>query len=400
MVHQNTLAKLSAFFGMAIHVLIVVFLARLTIDVGTRLPYPFIPQLAGGMGLSIVGFSWLLFIRSMAGIVGPLFGVAADRIGRRKVMTAGLMFQAVGVLGLSMSSGWLAVLAMVFYGISLAAFIPAEQAYISDQVVYSKRGRALAAIEFSWAISGIVGLPIVGWMIDAFGWRSPLLLLGLFSLLLALIIWLFMPQAERHTPTDMSLAGYWQVFLRSNVLASVMVGLLLFFGASMFSTLWSIWLTADFGLTAATLGLIATGIGITELTGSGVSSLFIDRLGKRRGSLFGLISTAAVFLALPFTQMALPLVIAGLISFGLFVEFTIVSLVTLFSEQAPEARATVFSLVGFGAAIGSAVSSPLTALLWENMGLAAVCAVGATSLLIAAALVWQQLTEREGAAQG
>ncbi|GAB4445740.1 MAG: MFS transporter [Anaerolineae bacterium] len=398
MTQQNTLGKISAFFGMAVQILVVVFLARLTIDVGTRLPYPFIPQLADGLGLTIVGFSWLLFIRSMAGVAGPLFGVAADRIGRRRVMAAGLIFQAVGVLWLALSSGWWAVPPMILYGISLSAFIPAEQAYISDLVAYNKRGRALAAIEFSWATSGIVGLPLVGWMIDAFGWRSPLVVLGLFSLFFAALVWRMLPAVEQHTHTELSAAELWRVLVRPNVLATLMVGLLLFLAASTFSTLWSIWLTADFGLTAATLGLIATGIGIAELAGSGGSSLFIDRLGKRRGSLVGLVGTAGIFLGLAFTQVSLPLVIAGLVTFGLFVEFTIVSLVTLFSEQAPEARATVFSLVAFGASIGSAVASPVTALLWENFGLVAVCVAGAASLLVAAALVWHQLTEREGAA--
>lgn len=393
MTYTSLPGKLSAFFGVAIQILIVVFLARLTIDVGVRLPYPFIPQLAEGMGMTIVGFSWLLFIRSMAGIVGPFFGVAADRIGRRKIMTAGLLFQAVGVLGLTVITGWWVVLPMILYGISTSAFIPAEQAYISDQVAYNKRGRALAAIEFSWATSSIVGLPIIGWMIDAFGWRAPLVVLGLFSLLFAIIIWLTMPKAEHQAQTRLAPGDFWRVFLRPNVLAAVFVGVLLFMSAGMFSTLWSIWLTADFGLTAATLGLIATAVGIMELAGSGSASLFIDRIGRRRGSLFGLGATALAFLALPVTQTSLPLVIGGLVVFGLFVEFTIVSLVTLFSEQAPEARATVFSLVGFGAAIGSAISSPLTALLWENLGLAVVCTVGAASLFAAAGLVWRLLTE-------
>jgi YNFM family putative membrane transporter len=319
--------------------------------------------------------------------------VAADRIGRRKVMTAGLLFQAVGVLGLTVTSGWWVVLPMIFYGISLSAFTPAEQAYISDQATPHKRGRALGAIEFGWATDGIVALPIVGWMIDAFGWRSPLVVLGFFSLFFAVVIWLFMPKVEAHTHTHLSAGELWQVFVRPNVLATVMVGMLLFTGVGIFATVWGIWLTTDFGLTAATLGLIATGIGIAELAGSGSSSLFIDRIGTRRGSLFGLISAALIFLALPITQISLPLAIGGLVIFSLFLEFTIVSLMPLYSEQAPESRAMVFSLVAFGASIGSAISSPLTALLWENYGLAAVSVAGAASLFVAAGLVWRLLTE-------
>ena len=399
MAQLSTAQKLTSFFGVAVQILGVLFLARLTIDVGTRLIYPFIPQFSAGLGLSIVGFSWLLFIRSLAGVAGPLFGVAADRYGRRKLMATGLWCQSIGVLGLALTWQWWAVLPMLFYGVSLAAFIPAQQAYISDQVAYHRRGRALATIEFSWATSGIVALPIVGWMIDTFNWQLPLIVLGLFSLIFAGIVWFLLPVVEHHTQTDLSISKFWQVFVRPNVLATIFVGLLMFVGVGIFSTVWSIWLTADFSLTAVTLGFIATAIGIAELSGSGGSALFIDQIGKKRGSFLGLIGSGLAFLMLPVGQASLPLAIGGLVLIGLVIEFTVVSLIPLYSEQVPEARATVFSLVGFGVSIGVAVSAPLTAILWANYGLWAVCWLGAVTLFLAAGLVARFLTENQEQSQ-
>lgn len=375
--------KLSSFFGVSLQIIVTIFLSRLMVDTGVRMVYPFIPQISEGLGLTIVGFSWLIFIRAMAGITGPILGWLADRYGRRKIMAIGLVCQSLGVVGVALSWQWYALIPMILHGLTVSAFMPAEQAYISDQAAFEKRGRALGAIELSWALAGVVSLPVVGWMIDAFGWRSPFFLLSIVSLIGAVFIWTRLPAAEHRVAAGLGRTKTWQVWVRPNVLASMGVGLLLFVGVGCFITIWGIWLSADFGLDAAALGLVATAIGLAELSGSGASSLFIDRVGKRRGSQVGLLLSAAAFLLLPFSGGALATSVAGLVLLGVCIEFTIVSLLPLYAEQAPEARATVFALVGFGISIGVACGSPITAALWERSGLWAVSAVAAAAILAA-----------------
>lgn len=365
----------------------------MTIDIGTRMVYPFIPQYAEGLGLSIVGFSWLLSLRAVAGLIGPLFGILADRYGRRRLMATGLLCQSVGTLGLVFSQQWWAAGPMLIFGLSLTAFIPAQQAYVSDQVPYAKRGRSLAAIEFSWAATGIVMLPLIGWIIERFGWQTSFGLVGLLSFSSAVLVWLMLPKAEHHTRSAFSWSDTLEVLLKPGVLAAVGVSLLLFVAVTCFSTLWGIWLSEDFDLRAASLGLVATVIGLAELGGSGSSSLFIDRIGKRRGSQLGLLMTAAAFLLLMATQTSLLLAIAGLFIIGLTIEFSIVSLIPLYSEQAPAARGMVFSLAAWGAAIGILSGSPLTAELWTRFGMEAVCGISAGCLVLAAGLVHQFLPE-------
>ena len=51
---------------------------------------------------------------------------------------------------------------MMMLGLASAAFIPNIQAAISEQVPFDRRGRILGIIEFSWAITGPIILPIVG----------------------------------------------------------------------------------------------------------------------------------------------------------------------------------------------------------------------------------------------
>lgn len=385
--------RLQAFLGVSLQIMGIVFVTRFIMDIGTRMLYPFIPQISTGLGLTVVAFSWLIFIRAITGMAGPIFGLLADRVGRRKVMAYGSLGQGLAVIGVALSRQWWAVLPMILYGLSLAAFIPAGQAYISDQAPFHKRGRALGAIELSWALVGIVSLPVVGWLIDSFGWQIPFLLLSIFNFLGAALAWFRLPAIEHRSRHKLALAEMWRICLRPNVLAAIGVGLFLFIAVGIFITIWGIWLNQAFNLNAAALGGVATAIGLAELGGSGMSSLFIDRIGKRRGSQAGLIGLTITLLLLPLTQSSLLVAIAALILAGMFIEFSIVALLPLYAEQAPEARATVFSLTAFGVSIGVASGSPLTAILWNNFGLWAVCGVAAVCAFIASGLVTVFLQE-------
>jgi len=386
--------RLDLFFGIGLQIIGTVFLIRLMVDTGVRMMYPFIPQFSAGLGMTVVGFSWLIFVRSVAGMLGPLFGLLADRYGRRTLMAVGLLCQSIGVAGVALAEQWWAIVPMILFGLGPAAFAPAQLAYISDQVSYQKRGRALASIDVSYALTGIALMPLVGWLIELFGWRSPFLLLSLFSLLAAAFVWFRLPATERRAHASPSLAEAWQVVLKPNVVASVGVGFLVFFAAGCFVTVWAIWLGTDFELDAVSLGLVATGIGLAELGGAALSGLFIDRIGKQRGSLISILLTVGFLVLLPLVPNRLNMVVPLLIGLGGAIEFAIVSLFPLFSEQAPQARATVFSVVVLGISIGLATSSPITAVLWEQVGLWAVSAVAGGGLLVAFGLIWKVLHER------
>jgi len=386
--------RATAFFGVALSLISLMFVIRVVIDTSFRMFFPFIPQFSNGLHLTIAGFSWLLTIRSTSGFLGPFIGVLADRYGRRKIMAIALFLRTVGMIGIAISTGWWSVIPMFLTGLSITAYLPAQQAYISDQAAFERRGRALAAVDVSFSISGILGLPLVGWLIDLWGWRAPFWVMAALSLVAMLIILQAMPKTENRTTTSLTWAAMWATFRQKNVLASVGVSFLLFTAVAIYMTFWGLWLSEDFGLEAVELGLVGTRIGFAELAGVIASGLFIDWIGKRRGSLFGLIGSAVVFMVVPLFQVNLSTIFFILILLGIRVEFTITALFPLYGEQAPEARATIFSLVAFGNALGLGLGPPLTAFLWKWQGVSAITTSAAVCLILATVITWKFLWDQ------
>ena len=65
--------------------------------------------------------------------------------------------------------------------------------------------------------------------------------------------------------------------------------------------------------------------------------------------------------------------------------------IPLFAEQAPQARATIFSLTAFGNTIGVGLGPPVTTYLWTSGGLNAIIIVGVVISLFTFFLVWKFL---------
>ena len=385
--------KIYRFFGVSLPLIGIIFSTRFVIDISTRLLFTFVPQLANGLGLSLTGFGWLMFLRAIGGITSPIFGLAADKIGRRRVMALALVVQATAVAGLAFSQGWWALLPMGLSGLSLAAFVPAQQAYITEQSSPQKRGRVMGTIEMSWSVTALLASPVIGWMIKSIGWRAPLLLLSVLYLVGTAVVLRLPPVSVHQTQPSLTRSEIGRLLLRKNVLASVLVAFLVYVAVTCFLTITGVWLTADFGLDAAAIGLVSTLVGIAELTGAGASSLLIDWVGKQRGNVWGLLLLAAAFAIIPFLPQTTWLAVAALAVVGLLFQFVIVSLIPLYAEQAAEARGTVLALVFAGVGLGASVGPPLTALLWQQYHILGVSVAGVVSLLVAMGLVGRFLQE-------
>jgi DHA1 family inner membrane transport protein len=369
-------------------------LARLVVNTSRRFAYPFASALSRGLGVPLAAITSLIAVNQATGVLSPIFGPLGDRWGYRVMMLAGLGMLTGGMLagGLLPTYG-VVLLALFLAGLGKSIFDPALQAYVGQRVPYQRRGLAIGMIEFAWAGSALVGLPLVGLLIERMGWRAPFFVLGGLALLSMVALRALIPDdshQQRDTESPASFREAWRRLSRDRAaLGALGFGLLVSAANDNLFVVYGLWLESAFGLSVAMLGAATTVIGVAELLGEGLTASIADRLGLKRTLVAGLVLSALSYILLPLMGRTLSSALMGLFITFLTFEFTIVTAFSLFTEILPAARATMMSssvaAISIGRMMGALVGGPV----WLAGGMLATGIVSAAvSGLALVLLVW------------
>ena len=369
-------------------------LSRLSLNTSRRFPYAFAPALGRGLGVPLTAITSLIAINQATGVFSPFFGPLSDRWGYRFMMLAGLMMFAVGMLtaGLLPFYGVL-IVAVCLAGLGKSLYDPALHAYVGERVPYERRGLVIGMIEFSWAGSSLVGIPLAGLFIEWLGWQSPFLILGGLGLVGTAILAALIPVEFSRQSKPTASTGFmeaWRELRREPAaLSAVAFGFLATLANDNLFVIYGVWLEDTFALSVALLGAATIVIGVAELIGEILTASIADRLGLKRAVIIGLALTTLSYLLLPSSAQNLPLALTSLFAIFLIFEFTIVTSISLFTEVVPAARATLLSACvaasGLGRFVGALIGGPI----WLTGGLIATSIVSAAiSGLALACLLW------------
>ena len=136
--------------------------------------------------------------RLEAGLTGPIGGYLTDKLGPRKVMLIGVPLMGIGFILLSQVNSLLMLYLVYILGVSLGSgfgFTNAVSAAVANWF-NKKRGRAFGVLWSGSALGGGIFLPILGWLIVTYGWRTSAVIAGIMILALGLPIAIVM----RHKP--------------------------------------------------------------------------------------------------------------------------------------------------------------------------------------------------------
>jgi predicted MFS family arabinose efflux permease len=330
----------------------------------------------------LTGVTSLIAVNQATGLLSPVFGPLGDRWGYRLMMLAGLGVLAVGMLagGLLPVYGVI-LLALFLVGLGKSLYDPALQSYIGERVPYQRRGLAIGVVEFSWAGSALVGIPLVGLLIARLGWRSPFIVLGGLALLSVVVLAFLIPRDDRSSLDAKNTLGFQEAWRRLSreraALGALGFSLLIAAANDNLFVIYGAWLESSFGLSVLALGAATMVIGLAELLGEGLTASFADRLGLKRALLTGLVLTASSFILLPFMGRTLPLALVGLFVTFLTFEFTVVTGISLFTEVLPGARATMMSSNVAAMSVGRMIGALMGGAIWLAGGLLAISLVSA-----------------------
>ncbi len=350
--------------------LVISVLGRLAHDVAARVIYPYVPEVAAGLKITEGQLGTLMSLRYGVSLGGPLFGAWADRVGHRRAMTIALLLVAIGMGLIGLSEGLIGPgLGFIISGLGSAIYIPALIAYMSDRTPYQRRGRVLGTIELTWAISGMIGVPLMGALLASHGWRAPFIGLAAAALIcsgLTLLLKETLHALAKGLPVQPS-QGFKAILRNRSALAFVAAWFLIFFAFENIQISYGSWLETQFGLTTTARGSISTLFGVFELMASGGSSLLLDRVGKKRGVVGGLIvATLGYAILFALGSTALPWALAAISIAFLGFEFSVVSGVSVMSELVPSARGTMLALAVSTGAIGRMLAASLGSALTAN----------------------------------
>ncbi len=339
MIQSNTKTK-------TLNLEIILFtLIRTVINSSYRMVYPLLPLFAAGLGVSIAELGIAFSIRSFLGVLGPFLAVYADIRGRKSGMLLGLGLFTVGTFFVAIwPSFFTFIVASSLVVLGNGVFIPSMQAYLSDRVPYEKRGAVISFTELSWALSFIIGIPIIGLLIEKLNWVSPFIFLGVLGLALFILLIFKIPKDANPTREKQALLGNLRSVLTFwPAVAGMLMGFFFTGANELVNLVFGVWINDSFGLAFATMTAASIVIGSSELISELLSVFVLDKLGKRRAILLALLLNSVSSVLLPLTANNLTLALLGLGFFYITFEFALISGLTMMSEVLPSARATVMA---------------------------------------------------------
>jgi predicted MFS family arabinose efflux permease len=334
----------------------------------------------------------MIAVNQATGVLGMLFGPLADRFGYRLMMTIAMAMLVAGMLAAGLVPNYGVVLVCLFLaGLAKNVFDPAIQAYAGENISFERRGLVIGVLEFSWAGSTLIGVPLIGLLIDRYGWRSPFFALaaaGLFGLL-ALMLTVGREAGLRclHSPGT-GLCQSWRRIARHRE-AQGARGFIFFVSVANDNlfVVYGAWLEQSFRLSVVGLGLGTGLIGLAELLGEFMTATLADRIGLKTAVAGGLFISMLTYLILPLAGRHISMALAGLFVVFLAFEFTMVCFLSLATELMPSQRATMMSTVlaaaGLGRVLGALIGGPvwmvggiagtsIASALFSGLGLAAL----------------------------
>jgi MFS transporter, DHA1 family, tetracycline resistance protein len=149
------------------------------------------------IGILLASYSFMQFLAS------PVLGWLSDRYGRKPVLLCSLLGSAAGYLLMANATS-LGILfaARILAGIA-GASVGTASAYIADITPSQDRSKRIGLIGAAFGIGFVLG-PAIGGILSHFSMIAPFWFAAVLSGLNAFLMWIVLPEPERHTAQQKS----------------------------------------------------------------------------------------------------------------------------------------------------------------------------------------------------
>jgi MFS transporter, FSR family, fosmidomycin resistance protein len=145
-------------------------------------------QAAFGVSFAELGLSMAL-MSCATGLLQTPVGFLVDRYGARLFLVGGTLLMTLSISAVGFATTfWQVLLLCLLSGVGNSVIHPTDYAILSASVERSKMGRSFAMHTFSGNLGSVFAPPVTAGLTVLLGWRSTLILLGLFGIPLVLAI--------------------------------------------------------------------------------------------------------------------------------------------------------------------------------------------------------------------
>jgi len=362
------------------------------------------PLLSSDLNLSPVQLGLLSTVfLLMYGVLSPFAGFLADRFGRGRLITVGLLVWSAVTLATGAASGYdQLVAARGIMGLSEACYLPAALALIAQHHGPGTRSLAVGVHQSGLYVGLILGGVAGGWAGEHFGWRAPFLVLGAVGIVYVAAVTVFfrrspaprvdtagaLPQRRNFRATVMELCRLPGFGMMTAVFSAMAVANWLVY------TWLPVYLYERFGMSLTEAGFTATfyiqGASVAGIVAGGWVA---DRWSARspRGRVYT--QAAGLLLASPFLFLlghtgARALLLLGLVVFGVGRGFYDCNTMPVLCQVArDDLRSTGYGIFNFAGCLAGGIVATLAGALKNVIGLAPAFQVAAAILLLSSVLL-------------
>lgn len=361
--------------------------AKVVSNTALRWVGPFLPTLERAFGASTGTLTGVIGIAELGGLSTIGTGPSLDRGHERRIFLLGMT--AVAVSSLIALGGTVTTFAISFVVlvVGVSNLTIAGHAWIGHRVHVAARGRAIGAFETSWALSLLIGAPLLAILIDRVGWRGPYGALAVGAVVAVIVVRLLVSpvaagdhlgRPRTRSPIPRSA---WPPMLASATTAAAGLGIFVVSGA---------WLDDAHGVSTAGLGLIAAAFGAVEFVSSSGVALVADRIGTRRSVILGDVVLFAGVGVMAVSGPSRAIAVTGLIVFLAGFEYAFVASLALVTEAAPDARGRAIGISNACGTVARSGAVVASGQLYEQFGMTgslvlASCAAGVALVMAVAA---------------
>jgi predicted MFS family arabinose efflux permease len=325
------------------------------------------------------------------GLTAPFAAALMDRVGIRRVVAAALVLLAIGAAATTaMTAAWQFVLYWgLLVGLGTGTLALTFAATVTNRWFVRHRGLAAGLLTSGSVLGQFLFLPVLGWIIESYQWRSAMVTLTLTAAVVAILAYLLLrdhPQDVGHDPygapwpTSRPTVAPGAARRTVRALCSavrtgpfwLLAASFAVCGASTNGVMWTYFVpdAASHGMPMPVAASMLTLVGIFNVAGTVGSGWLTDRLDPRvlLAAYYALRGVSLIALPHLFGPTVGPLMIAFSVTFGILDLATVPPTIALCRRAYGSDGAIVFGWVNAAHQVGAAAIAFVGGVIRDNTG--------------------------------